>query len=64
YGVYIYHGLLINLFVEMGLTGGVASLLLAGSAYLVGYVSWVAVERPFLSRKKQTISPIPVSAVN
>ena len=58
YGVYIYHGLLINLFVEMGLMGRAEFLiLLAGCTYLVGYGSWVAIERPFLRRKKQTISP-------
>ena len=58
YGVYIYHGLLINLFVEMGLVGRAECLmLLAGCTYLAGYVSWVAIERPFLRKKKQTISP-------
>ena len=58
YGVYIYHGLMINIFVEMGLTGRVEYLvLLAGCTYLAGYVSWIAVERPFLRKKKQTISP-------
>jgi peptidoglycan/LPS O-acetylase OafA/YrhL len=57
YGVYIYHGLLINLFVEIGLTGRGACLILAGCTYLAGYVSWIAIERPFLRKKKQTISP-------
>lgn len=57
YGVYIYHGLLINLFVEVGLNGGAAGLILAVCTYFVAYVSWVAIERPFLRRKKQTISP-------
>jgi len=63
YGVYIYHGLLINIFVEMGLTGRAEYfLLLAGCTYLAGYVSWIAVERPFLRKKKQTISPTLVTA--
>jgi len=58
YGVYIYHGLMINIFVEMGLTGRADYLvLLAGCTYLAGYVSWIAIERPFLRKKKQTISP-------
>jgi peptidoglycan/LPS O-acetylase OafA/YrhL len=58
YGVYIYHGLMINAFVEMGLTGRAGYLvLLAGCTYLAGYVSWIAIERPFLRRKNQTISP-------
>jgi len=61
YGVYIYHGLLINLFAEMGLAGGAACLILAGCTYVLGYVSWVIVERPFLRRKKQTISRAQVA---
>lgn len=63
YGVYIYHGLLINLFVEMAVVGSArVLLLLLGCTYLVGYVSWIAIERPFLRRKKHTISPtlVPV----
>jgi peptidoglycan/LPS O-acetylase OafA/YrhL len=62
YGVYIYHGLLVNFFVEMGLAGNTEFLmLLMGCTYLVGYVSWIAIERPFLRRKKQTISPTLVT---
>jgi peptidoglycan/LPS O-acetylase OafA/YrhL len=62
YGVYIYHGLLINFFVEMGLVGSSALMIpLMSCTYLVGYVSWVAVERPFLRRKKHTISPTLVT---
>ena len=58
YGVYIYHGLLINLFVEMEVIGSVETLMLVmGCTYLIAYVSWIAVERPFLRRKEQTISP-------
>ncbi len=58
YGVYIYHGLMINIFVAVGLTGRVEYLvLLAGCTYLAGYASWIGIERPFLRRKKQTISP-------
>ena len=62
YGVYIYHGLLVNLFVQLGLTGGAEGLIVMGCTYLVGYVSWVAVERPFLRKKRQTISPTLIPA--
>jgi hypothetical protein len=31
--------------------------MVAGCTYLIGYLSWIAVERPFLRRKEQTISP-------
>lgn len=65
YGVYIYHGLLINLFVELELAGSSGSLpLLAGCAYLAGYLSWLAIERPFLRRKKQSISSVSIDAGN
>jgi peptidoglycan/LPS O-acetylase OafA/YrhL len=63
YGVYIYHGLLINLFVEIGLSGRPESLmLLAGSTYIAGYASWVLVEKRFLGKKRQTIAPSPIVA--
>jgi len=62
YGVYIYHGLMINILVEMGLTGRTEYfVLLAGCTYLAGYVSWIAIERPFLRKKRQTISPTLVT---
>jgi len=58
YGVYIYHGLLINLFLEWGLAGSARLLAwLIACTYLIGYLSWVMIERPFLRRKRQTISP-------
>jgi peptidoglycan/LPS O-acetylase OafA/YrhL len=58
YGVYIYHGLLINIFIELGLAGrGIYVGLIACCACTVAYISWIAVERPFLRRKKQTLAP-------
>lgn len=61
YGVYMYHGLLINLFIELGLTKRAEYLaLLALCAYVAGYLSWIGVERPFLRSKKHSISPVYV----
>jgi peptidoglycan/LPS O-acetylase OafA/YrhL len=57
YGVYIYHGLLVNLIVELRLAGRIDFWLVAAGTYLIGYLSWIAVERPCLRKKKQTISP-------
>jgi peptidoglycan/LPS O-acetylase OafA/YrhL len=58
YGVYIYHGLLINIFVELGLVGrGVYLAFIACLACAAAYVSWIGVERPFLRKKKQTLVP-------
>ena len=58
YGVYIYHGLLINVFIELGLVGrGLYVGFIACCACAVAYLSWIGVERPFLRRKKQTLAP-------
>ncbi|HEY6454243.1 MAG TPA: acyltransferase [Steroidobacteraceae bacterium] len=58
YGVYIYHGLLINVFVEFGLVGrGVYVALITCLACVAAYVSWIGVERPCLRKKKQTLAP-------
>jgi peptidoglycan/LPS O-acetylase OafA/YrhL len=56
YGVYIYHGLIINIALELALprTGN----LLAGIAvavYVVALLSWLAVERPALRRKHHVL---------
>jgi peptidoglycan/LPS O-acetylase OafA/YrhL len=59
YGVYIYHGLLINLFVELGLLGQWKYLaILAGCAYLIAYLSWIGVEKRFLRRKTHALAPV------
>ncbi len=53
YGVYIYHGLLINIMVTMHLFHRIEYLLFVWvGAYLAGYLSWVLVERNFLRRKR------------
>lgn len=58
YGVYIYHGLLLNVFIELGLTGQVRWFaLLCLLTFVVAGLSWVLVERPFIRRKKQSLAP-------
>jgi peptidoglycan/LPS O-acetylase OafA/YrhL len=58
YGVYIYHGLILNVLIELGLSGQIQyALLLILGAFIAGYLSWIGIERPFLRRKRQTISP-------
>ena len=60
YGVYIYHGLLINLFVATGTTGSFAiGAEVVVLSLLVGWLSWVLVEQPMLARKRgPAIHPI------
>lgn len=64
YGVYIYHGLLINIFISMNFTNSIIYLLLLCSfTYLIGYASWRIVERPFLRKKKQALRPMTPSII-
>ena len=59
YGVYIYHGLLINIFIGIGLTNRVGYLLLLSCiTYMIGYLSWIGIEKPFLRKKKKTINDL------
>lgn len=60
YGVYIYHGLLINLFVAAGLGGSYASgAQVIALTLLIGWLSWTLVERPMLARKQRGTQPLP-----
>jgi peptidoglycan/LPS O-acetylase OafA/YrhL len=56
YGVYIYHGLIINIMVSMRLFYRTEYLLIVWvGTYLAGYLSWVLVERKFLRRKREKL---------
>jgi peptidoglycan/LPS O-acetylase OafA/YrhL len=56
YGVYIYHGLLLDIMVEIGAVGSTVHLLIvAVGTFAVATVSWFVVERPFLRRKRSTL---------
>jgi peptidoglycan/LPS O-acetylase OafA/YrhL len=59
YGVYIYHGLFINIMVTMHLFHRIEYLLIVWvGAYLAGYFSWVLVERNFLRRKREKLKKL------
>jgi len=59
YGVYIYHGLILNIMFTMHLFHRMEYLLIVWlGAYLAGYLSWVLVERKFLRRKKQGLKAL------
>jgi peptidoglycan/LPS O-acetylase OafA/YrhL len=58
YGVFVYHGLVINLFVELGLTGSIAdALAVAGVTFVVALLSAKFVERPFLKKRSRETAP-------
>jgi peptidoglycan/LPS O-acetylase OafA/YrhL len=57
YGVYIYHGLVLSLLVHFKMwTNPLYLAVVLGGAGVLGYLSWIFVERPFLLRKKRTIN--------
>ena len=59
YGVYIYHGLLINIMVALHLFYRMEYLFVVWvGAYLAGYFSWVLVERNFLRRKREKLKTL------
>ncbi len=56
YGVYIYHGLLINFGLHLGAQGSYgAALLLVICSIGAGWLSWQFVERPMLAMKKRAV---------
>lgn len=63
YGVYIYHGLILNVLLELGERGHGWDLpLVVALTIVAAFLSWRLVERPFLRRKKQTIHAVPAPA--
>lgn len=53
YGVYIYHGLIINLLIEMKMRRSLNEVgIVLISAMVIGGVSWKFIEEPFLKKKK------------
>jgi peptidoglycan/LPS O-acetylase OafA/YrhL len=60
YGVYIYHMVVINAFVEYGLLGSNPFALAAlALSFLLAYLSWRWVEKPCLARKRHALRSVP-----
>jgi peptidoglycan/LPS O-acetylase OafA/YrhL len=60
YGVYLYHGILLNVLVHQRWTSLGSLAMLIVSSIVVAWCSWRLVEQPSLSRKRRSLSP-PVS---
>ena len=59
YGVYIYHGLILNIMFTMHLFHRTKYLLIVWvGTCLAGYLSWVLVERKFLRRKREKLKAL------
>jgi len=60
YGVYIYHMVVINAFVALGLGGTNGYAMLAvGLSFVLAYLSWRLVEKPCLARKRHALRAVP-----
>jgi peptidoglycan/LPS O-acetylase OafA/YrhL len=55
YGIYIYHGLILSIVMQEKLSSWVNIYVLIGLTYIVAYLSWILVEKPFIQLKKKTI---------
>ena len=63
YGVYIYHGLVLNCFIVFGwMHRWESAVLVLPVTWALGAASWVFVERPMLQRKRKTLRKIPADA--
>jgi len=59
YGVYIYHGLVIGVFVELGFLRNPSYVFVIFiTTYLLAYFSWILIEKPSIRRKKKTIHDV------
>ncbi|PJJ80295.1 acyltransferase family protein [Mucilaginibacter auburnensis] len=59
YGVYIYHGLIIGVLVHLKFMTITGVMIVFAGAYVLGYLSWIAVEHPILKFKKRSIRRVP-----
>lgn len=55
YGLYIYHVLIINVFIELGLTKHAYIILLIPICILTAWLSWKVIEAPALKLKKNSL---------
>jgi peptidoglycan/LPS O-acetylase OafA/YrhL len=55
YGIYIYHGLIMTVIVQLKLSGSVNLFMILLATYLIATLSWLFVEKPFIKRKEKTI---------
>jgi peptidoglycan/LPS O-acetylase OafA/YrhL len=59
YGVYIYHGLVLGVLVELKFTNSSMYIFVVLiTSFLLAYISYVFIEKPFLKLKKKTLNKI------
>ena len=55
YGIYIYHGLILTVMVQLKLVAYENLYLIIGITYVIAWLSWICIEKPFIKRKEKTI---------
>jgi len=56
YGIYLYHLIIINIFIEINLTGdAIWLLLMLCFSCILAFLSWIFIEKPALALKKYTL---------
>ena len=61
YGVYIYHGIVLNIFVQLSFIRDVNYLwYLLLITYILAFISWKLIEKSFINKKAKTIHSINV----
>lgn len=58
YGIYIYHGVLLTIIVQLKLVAHVNLPTVLGVSALMGIISWMFIEKPFIRQKEQTIRKV------
>ena len=55
YGIYIYHGLILTVMVQEKWVNYENIFLIIIMTYILAYLSWIFIEKPFIKRKEKTI---------
>lgn len=58
YGMYIYHGMIITVVVELKLVPNFNLFYLIGGTIVMATLSWLFIEKPFIKRKQRTIHAV------
>ncbi|OOQ61300.1 acyltransferase family protein [Mucilaginibacter pedocola] len=58
YGMYIYHGMIITVVVELKLVPYFNLMYLIGGTVVMATLSWLFIEKPFIKRKQKTIHAV------
>lgn len=58
YGIYIYHGLILTVIVELHLQAHINLPIVLGLTVVMAALSWLFIEKPFIKRKEKTIHAV------